>query len=208
MRAAARSGVQLTSLLDLLFIMIFIALLTSKIETSGVALSPGDGADDRRAASSSNGVSLKEKERIRSVVNGQIRKLFISNNHYRRDGESYVETNLYAADGNQLWINRINLVGAGLVTDTDQKPIGREDPSRDGQRCEPLVVTRDRLAHECRTVEADGEEIELHQISCDRSSDSSYACTERLVQKQGTGVRRYNWEYRMDLVRIFDEALE
>ena len=208
MRAAARSGVQLTSLLDLLFIMIFIALLTSKIETADVALPADDGTGGQPATASSDSASSKEKERIRSVTNGQIRKLFVSNNYYRRAGESYVETNLYAADDNQLWINRINLVGAGLVTDTDQEPIAREDPGRDGQRCEPLVVTRDRLAHDCRTVEADGQEIELHQISCDRNSDSSYACTERLVQKQGTGVRRYNWEYRMDLVRVFDEALE
>lgn len=200
MRASARSGVQLTSLLDLLFIMIFIALLTSRIESASV---PQNADTEDRTAT-----SLKEKERIRTVANGQIRKLFISNNYYKRGGESYIETNLYAADDNQLWINRINLVGAGLVTDIDKSPIAREHENRDGQLCEPLVANRDRLVHDCRTVDANGEEIELQQISCDRVSDSSYACTERLLQKQGSRVRRYNWDYRMDLVRIFDESLE
>ncbi|HZD52009.1 MAG TPA: hypothetical protein VE175_03095 [Woeseiaceae bacterium] len=202
MRASARSGVQLTSLLDLLFIMIFIALLTSKIESAGAPLR-GDGDLEEQTAASS-----KEKERIRGVANGQIRKLFVSNNYYKRGGESYIETNLYAADDNQLWISRINLVGAGLVTDTDDAPIAPEDPNRDGQRCEPLVATREKLIHDCRTVKADGQEIELHQISCDRVAARSYSCTERLFQKQGASVLRYNWDYRMDLVRIFDESLE
>ena len=202
MRASARSGVQLTSLLDLLFIMIFIALLTAKIESAGVPLGRDGDTDEQTAA------SLKEKERIRTVTNGQIRKLFVSNNYYTSRRASYVETNLYAADENQLWINRINLVGAGLVTDTDKTPIDRHDANRDGQRCEPLVANRDRLVHDCRTVDTGGQEIELHQISCDRVSNSSYACTERLFQKQGSGVRRYNWDYRMDLVRVFDESLE
>jgi hypothetical protein len=200
MRASARSGVQLTSLLDLLFIMIFIALLTSRIESASI---PPIGDTEGQAAT-----PLQDKERIRAVANGQIRKLFVSNNYYKRGGESYIETNLYAADDNQLWINRINLVGAGLVTHADRTPMARHDENRDGRRCEPLVANRERLVHDCRTVDANGEEIELQQLSCDRVSDSSYACTERRLQKQGARVKRYNWDYRMDLVRIFDESLE
>lgn len=200
MRASARSGVQLTSLLDLLFIMIFIALLTSRIESASIQ--PSGDTEDQVAT------TLQDKERIRAVANGQIRKLFVSNNYYKRGGESYIETNLYAADDNQLWINRINLVGAGLVTHADGTPMARQHENRDGRRCEPLVANRERLVHDCRTVDANGEEIELQQLSCDRVSDSSYACTERRLQKQGARVKRYNWDYRMDLVRIFDESLE
>ena len=200
MRTSARSGVQLTSLLDLLFIMIFIALMTSRIESASVP--------QNEDAEQQTDKSLQSKERIGTVINGQIRKLFVSNNYYKRGGESYIETNLYAADDNQLWISRINLVGAGLVTDTDKTPITRQHENRDGWRCEPLVVNRERLVHDCRTVDANGEEIELQQISCDRVSDSAYACTERLVQQQRSGARPYNWEYRMDLVRVFDESLE
>jgi hypothetical protein len=170
--------------------MIFIALLTARFESaSGVKTT----------------TSLKEKERIRTVANGQIRKLFVSNNYYDPGRDSYIETNLYAADDNQLWINRINLVGAGLVTDTDKAPIARDDANRDGRQCEPLVVSRERLVHDCRIVQTDGEHIQWHQISCDRVSDRSYTCKERQVQK---GRVPYDWRYRMDLVRIFDESLE
>lgn len=204
MRASSKTGVQLTSLLDLLFIMIFISLLTTKLNTQVDRHVVEPPSHDNQTSKVVD--SLKEIGRIRAVANGQVRKLFISNNYYKRGGrESYIETNLYAADDNQLWLYRINLDSAGLVDDAGEAPIDSDDSNRDGQSCTPVIVTRDKLVHDCRTVEISGKEIERHEITCFRISDDAYECKERLLQRDKGD---YLWNYKMELVRIFDESLE
>ncbi len=200
MRAASRNRVQLTSLLDLLFIMIFIALLTTRISgnTQGAA----------------GGLDLEYPDAIETLADGtsqptgQIRKLFIANNHYRQGaGERYIETNLYAADDNQLWLYRINLVGAGLVQNHDAQPISADDPNKDGQQCQPLVITRQELQHRCAVFLPGGRQVERQHIVCRRNGAMSYLCREERRIATPAGEQPYAWDYRMELVEIFDEAL-
>ena len=223
MLAMKRPVVQLTSLLDLLFIMIFIAL-TSPMEPPPASPPPPPEipveeppvakqadqvaeelaeieAENARYAASNDPLTTTEEPRDNI---GEYRKLFVANVHYKHGSSQYRyhETILYSADEHSgLYEYRINLAGTRVIQTTGE-PLLEADADRI-KSCDEVVLTRDKIYQDCSIV------FQRRKIiDCDRADAKSYQCKEQLTWfGVGKGRKVGNWEYRMELVKIYDPKL-
>ncbi|HZD52008.1 MAG TPA: hypothetical protein VE175_03090 [Woeseiaceae bacterium] len=196
--------VQLTALLDLLFIMIFIGLLT-----------PGQGdAENASAEQSQTAKSRARKQLLDEVSNaGQaaaeeglgshLKKLFTANAYYvnSRGTREYRETALWAADADVGLVRfRLKLAEGTAIIRTDvSEPLAVRDgePLSD---CTRISLTGDRIYQNCTAPFG-----RLTTIDCERSGSDRYQCSESLSQTgQGRGARDWSWEYDLELISVYD----
>ena len=215
-----RPVVQLTALLDLLFIMIFISL-TSPMEPpppppppTPPVLPPVEAqldqvaeelarveAENARYAAANDPLTTNEEPRENI---GEYRKLFVANVHYKHGPTQYRyhETILYSADEHSgLYEFRVNLSGTRVIQ-TSGEPLLEADADRI-KTCDEVVLTRDKIYQDCSIV------FQRRKIiDCDRADAKTYQCKEQLTWF-GIGKNRLvgNWEYRMELVKIYDPKL-
>jgi hypothetical protein len=220
MLSRKRPVVQLTALLDLLFIMIFISL-TSPMEPPPPPPPPTPPvsppveaqldqvaeelarveAENARYAAANDPLTTKEEPRENI---GEYRKLFVANVHYKHGPTQYRyhETILYSADEHSgLYEYRVNLSGTRVIQ-TSGEPLLEADADRI-KTCDEVVLTRDKIYQDCSIV------FQRRKIiDCDRADAKTYQCKEQLTWF-GIGKNRLvgNWEYRMELVKIYDPKL-
>lgn len=213
-----RPVVQLTSLLDLLFIMIFISL-TSPMESSSSSepvteppepiaeLSPDqlkerlDKAKTKNELLAAISETPPESPRTKALI-GEYRKLFVANLYYFRGSYRYTETIIYSADNESgLYEYRVNLQGAGILA-TNGDPLVEKDVELI-KVCDKVTLTREKIYQDCRRI------FDRHLIiDCNRSDDKHYHCRSKLVRKLSNGSLKTNrWEYKMELVKIYDPTL-
>ena len=228
-----RPVVQLTSLLDLLFIMIFIALTAPPVppdpppppisevimeeppvEDPPVEVPPVEEpveqvaeeiekieAENARYAASNDPLTTTEEPRDNI---GEYRKLFVANVHYRHGAGQYRyrETILYSADEHSgLYEYRINLADAKVIQTTGE-PLQEADADRI-KTCDDVVLTRDKIYQDCSIVFQ-----RRKVIDCDRAGPTAYECKEQLTWYAIDKSQRVgNWQYRMELVKIYDPKL-
>jgi hypothetical protein len=217
MLSRKRPVVQLTSLLDLLFIMIFISLAapvddgTDSEETRQV-VEPIDTSTEtlveRLEQTRKKNQLLKaladtpEKATSEQAQIGEFRKLFIANIHYLRSGYRYTETIIYSADDQSgLYEYRVNLQGAGILT-TNGGPLTEAEIDQI-KVCDSVTVTREKISQDCRLI------YDRHLIiDCNRADARNYHCLSKLVRRLPNGQLKTNrYEYKMELVKIYDPSL-
>ena len=212
MLSRKRPVVQLTSLLDLLFIMIFIGL-TSPVppplpppEPTPV-VTPDQLQEQLEDAKTKNELlaaisdTPPESPRTKAHI-GEFRKLFVANIHYLRANYRYTETIIYSADDQSgLYEYRVHLQGAGIVQ-TNGDPLTEDDVELI-KVCDEVTLTREKISQDCRLI------FDRHLIiDCDRTDDKNYHCKSKLVRKLKNGQLKTNrYTYRMELVKIYDPAL-
>jgi hypothetical protein len=214
-----RPVVQLTALLDLLFIMIFISLTSEPPPPSPPPpippVSPPVEApldqvaeelarvkeENARYAAANDPLTTTEEPREDL---GEYRKLFVANVHYKHGPSQYRynETILYSADEHSgLYEFRVNLTGTKVIQTTGE-PLLEADADQI-KTCDDVVLTRDKIFQDCSIV------FQRRKIiDCDRADAKTYQCKEQLTwfgigKKQQVG----NWEYRLELVKIYDPKL-
>lgn len=215
-----RPVVQLTSLLDLLFIMIFISL-TSPMGTAPEPPPPkpvvkpsGNDQVDKMARElakfeaenqqyAANNDPLTSTDDPKENI-GEYRKLFVANVYYKhgKSAYRYTETILYSADEQSgLYEYRINLKGAGIVEIKD-KPLTEADADQI-KTCKQVVLTKDKIYQDCSVIFR-----RRKIIDCDRTDEKFYLCKEQLLRFTANDSRKVgNWEYKMELVKIYDSTL-
>jgi hypothetical protein len=214
-----RPVVQLTSLLDLLFIMIFIALTTPTkppeppppVPEPPISAEPDPTAlleeleelEAENAALAAMNDPLTPAESPRDAI-GEYRKLFVANVYYKHGatGYKYLESILYSADEQSgLYEYRINLTATQVIKIEDQ-PLTEADADR-VKVCDKVAITRDKIYQDCRMVFK-----RRKIIDCDRIDASNYYCREQLIRFTRDDKQRVgNWEYRLELVKIYDDDL-
>jgi hypothetical protein len=219
-----RPVVQLTSLLDLLFIMIFIALTVppvvpdpvepdpieppiEKPEDATVEVAPDDLTEQLEQARKKNellaAIDETPSESTQSSANiGEFRKLFVANLHYLRANYRYTETVIYSADNESgLYEYRVHLQGAGIVN-TNAEPLTEDDVELI-KVCDEVTLTREVIQQDCRLIH------DRHlTIDCERTDDRHYQCNSRMVRKMPNGQLKTNrYKYKMELVKIYDPSL-
>ena len=219
-----RPVVQLTSLLDLLFIMIFIALTVppvvpdpvepdpieppvEKPEDSTVEVAPDESTEKLEQAKKKNellaAIDETPLESPQSSANiGEFRKLFVANLHYLRANYRYTETVIYSADNESgLYEYRVHLQGAGIVN-TNAEPLTEDDVELI-KVCDEVTLTREVIQQVCRLIH------DRHlTIDCERTDDRHYQCNSRMVRKMPNGQLETNrYKYKMELVKIYDPSL-
>ncbi len=210
MLARKRSVVQLTALLDLLFIMIFISL-SAEHQRGSERQVLNESLQDKIAevqAQNKNLVEhgeLKDKEQMDTPRGGHYRKLFATNNRYKTRSGSYKyrETIIYSADeATGLYEYRVNLIGKVIET-RNNKPLTPENANQIKQ-CSSVEIRADRIYQDCTVVFG-----RRKVLDCDRKDAKHYLCTEVLYRDGGkSGRERLNqWEYIMQLIKIYDPSL-
>jgi len=213
-----RPVVQLTSLLDLLFIMIFIALtapmeavpIDTPVEESRESTSeiPPDQLTEKLEEARTKNALLAaisetppESPRTKAHI-GEFRKLFVANLHYLRANYRYTETVIYSADNQSgLYEYRVHLQGAGIVA-TNGDPL-TEDDIELIKVCDEVTLTREIIHQNCRLIH-DRQLV----IDCKRTDDKHYHCISRMVRKLPNGqLKTHRYEYKMELVKIYDSTL-
>ena len=210
-----RPVVQLTSLLDLLFIMIFISL-TAPVEPDPIAppvekpsqsttkTPPEKLAEKLEQARTINellaAISETPPESPRTKAHiGEFRKLFVANLHYLRANYRYTETIIYSADDQSgLYEYRVHLEGVGIVAMNGETMT--EDEVELVKVCDEVTLTREIIHQDCRLIH------DRHLIiDCARADDKNYHCISKLVRKLPSGqLKTYRFEYKMELVKIYD----
>ncbi len=199
-----RPVVQLTALLDLLFIIIFIGLTASLNP-------PADGLMEQLQQEENKQAILTSIYQIPSdtesesesdhPVDGQFhyRRLFVSNNYYGKKHHKYVETLIYSGDDKHgLWPYRINLHGAGLFQKLGgDGELTLEDIGR-AKVCTEVELSRERIRQKCKIIDTD------YDLDCERHDQDSYYCIETTVIQ---GKKEKFRQYKMELIRIYDKAL-
>jgi hypothetical protein len=208
-----RPVVQLTSLLDLLFIMIFISLTSSPPPPPPIppvpppVVAPDQLQEQLEDAKTKNellaAISDTPPESPRTkALTGEFRKLFVANIHYLRANYRYTETIIYSADDQSgLYEYRVHLQGAGVVP-TNGDPLTEDDVELI-KVCDQVTLTREKISQDCRLI------FDRHLIiDCERADDRNYQCKSKLVRKLKNGQLKTNrYTYRMELVKIYDPTL-
>lgn len=210
MKMRKRPVVQLTSLLDLLFIMIFIGLLTPYAEPPGATENVVKLKQSISKLKSDN-----EKMKVRLEIAGanesssqaseagQYRSLFTANLFYRDTAGKYQykETKVFFAnDDTGIYSYRLNMTESGVIQGR-KKPFTKTEAD-DFKKCTSVAITRDKIVEEC--THGPGWK---NKLDCKRASDQEYHC--KLYQKRQNekgAEKEYAWDYKMNLIKIHDPA--
>jgi len=202
--------VQLTALLDLLFIMIFIGLLTPG---QGDADTESTEAAEQSQAPKSETEKSKAREQLLAEVSAEsqaaveglgpeLKKMFMANVYYTdsRGRREYGETALWSADADfGLLRFRLKL--------SDGTAIVRTNVS------EPLVMTDEEPVSDCDRINLTAERIYQHctspfgrttTIDCERSGNDAYHCSESLSQTHQGRTSAWRWDYDLELISVYD----
>lgn len=232
MFARKRPVVQLTSLLDLLFIMIFIALTVPPVEPDPIdppvvpdpidppinhpveepdestwELPPEPLTEKLEQARKKNellaAIDETPLESPQSSANiGEFRKLFVANLHYLRANYRYTETVIYSAD-NQSGLYEYRVHLQGAgIVNTNAEPLTEDDVELI-KVCDEVTLTREVIHQSCRLIH------DRHLlVDCERTDDRHYQCNSRMVRKLPNGQLQTNrYKYKMELVKIYDPLL-
>lgn len=207
-----RGVVQLTALLDLLFIMVFIGLLTPYApggteteKTTQTTETSKKKPTEKRIAREKLLKEIAKSSSDKHGLNAKLTKLFTANMYYERDGhrKTYRETALWAAD-TKVGLVRFRIK---LAKNTSVIRTGRSDPLnlRDGQPiadCTLLSLNRDRIFQECKMP------FERRiKIDCSRLNAKRYKCTEELDQTPNSPQSQWKWVYELELIQIYDDRV-
>ena len=215
MKLRKRPVVQLTSLMDMLFIMIFASLLSQNnppSDSSEISDDPQKLKKQVKTVLNENDILKRENKKLKmdarseeeskTAVNpGQYRNLFVANLYYL-DGEyRYKETKIFTADDETgLFSYRLNLTDAGVIQGR-KKPM-TETEADNFKKCESVSISREKIYEEC-----------TYQTGWDRTldcvrSDDEYQCEQHQVRKNKQGKEQeQTWKYKMKLIKIYDPDL-
>jgi hypothetical protein len=223
MSVRKRPVVQLTSLLDMLFIMIFVSLRSQYTPPSESKPIPDDPKELRkevvRLQKENKNLKMENEkltmnhesvEKSKTATSpGQYRNLFVANLDYF-DGEyrngnkiyHYKETKIFTADDKTgLFSYRLNLTDASVIQ-------GRKTPMNKSEadnfkKCTKVTISREQIAEEC-TYQTGWDRT----LSCNRTSDEEYKCTQSQLRKGEQGKeQKQTWDYKMKLIKIYDPEL-
>jgi hypothetical protein len=184
--------VQLTALLDLLFIMIFIGLLT-----------PANG--EPQSEKSQTRKQLLDEVSDAAAVEGlgsHLRKMFTANAYHvdSRGRREYRDTALWAADADVGLVRfRLKLAdGTAIVRTNVSEPLvtSNDDPLSE---CTRINLTRDRIYQNCTAPFG-----RTTTIDCERSGSDLYRCSESLSQTHQGRTRDWRWDYDLELISVYD----
>lgn len=203
-RTRRRPVVQLTALLDLLFIMIFIGLLTP--DTAEDVTPPPTPPDDAKAQARRELLEDGSTPPDTPHPNGlgtKLQKLFTANMYYgfSNDRLEYRETSLWAADSEVGLIRfRSKLASGTSVVKTKLAEPLRLPTNEPVVDCSGLVLTKERIYQNC-TAPFERRLV----IDCKRQSNHRYQCVETLSQNQEQRDREWRWQYELELISTYDE---
>lgn len=242
MSTKKRPVVQLTPLLDLLFIMIFVSLMTPvKPDMASAPINDGQDVAEPQLVESTPEIDMpdvpppvpRENIEVASLQqqveeleaelvdmqarlevaaigadesepnSGAFNNLFVANVFYLDKEYTYKETKLFLLNPDTgLHSIRLNITGASVVN-------GKPEPMDKTQienykRCSDSNISRESISETCEYGDK-----RVREIDCKRTNDTQYMCTQmqRLVQ-QGSKPTELKWQYRLDLISIYDPNLE
>lgn len=209
MAASKRPVVQLTPLLDLLFIMIFVSMLTP-IKKSDADANPNDKAGIVESVEDLKQQISKMEHRLKmtsiedtsdvkqSMEAGVYRRLFVANVYYLDGKYSYKETRSFLADKDTgIHSIRLNLSEAGVISGTSS-PMTKEQ-AVSYKQCSESTITREVISETCQYTEQ-----RSRKLSCNRTKKTEYMCK----QTQVIGSKIYEWNYKLELLTIDDPSLD
>ena len=200
--------VQLTALLDLLFIMIFIGLLTP-----GQGDAEDDSTEQSQTAKPQTAKSQARKQLLDEVsdagqagvaqgLGSELRKLFTANTYYvdSRGDREYGETALWAADADVGLVRfRLKLAeGTAIARTNVSEPLVMSDGEA-LSNCTRINLTRDRIYQNCTAPFG-----RTTTIDCERSGSGPYHCSESLSQTHEGRTRDWRWNYDLELISVYD----
>lgn len=195
--------VQLTALLDLLFIMIFIGLLTpGQGDTEDISPEQPQTAKSQARKQLLDEVSDAAQAAVEGGLGSDLKKMFMANSYYldARGGREYRETALWAADA-EVGLLRFRLKlaeGTGIVATNITEPL----VMRDGEPlldCTRINMTRDRIYQNCTAPYG-----RTTTIDCERSGSGRYHCSESLSQAYEGRSADWRWNYDLELISVYD----
>lgn len=195
--------VQLTALLDLLFIMIFIGLLTpGQGETDDASSEQPQTAKSEARKQLLDEVSDPAQGGVEGGLGSDLEKMFTANTYYvdSRGGREYRETALWAADADVGLVRfRLKLAEGTAIVRTDvNEPLVMKDGEALSD-CARINLTRDRIYQHC--TEPFGRTT---TIDCERSGSGLYRCSESLSQTRGRSGD-WRWDYDLELISVYDD---
>lgn len=242
MSTKKRPVVQLTPLLDLLFIMIFVSLMTPvKPDLANTQTVGEQGGDEPEIGEITPEIDMPDVPAPMSRANvevagleqqveeleaelqdmqarlevaaisddeskpssGAFNNLFAANVFYLDKDYTYKETKLFLANPDTgLHSIRLNITGASVVN-------GKPEPMNSSQienykQCSDSNISRQSISEMCEYGDK-----RIREIDCKRTSNTEYMCTQkqRLMQ-QGAELTELKWQYKLDLITIYDPNLE
>ncbi len=192
--------VQLTALLDLLFIMIFIGLLTPY---EGGAGQESDKTTDEAVEKQTARMQVLEDLAVEEVtgnpgVSAGLRKLFSANMYYARQNGApeFRETALWALDDRFGVLRfRIKLAKGIRIARTNlNQPYSN---LRMATPCTPKRVTTERIYQQCGLPYG-----RMLTVDCNLSAPGRYRCTEELTEEGRGGG--WLWAYELELISVYD----
>lgn len=213
MNIRKRPVVQLTPLLDLLFIMIFIGLLTPYAEPPG---STENVPKLKKMVSEQQKEIKKMKDRLevagslskttnKNAESGQYRNLFTANLYYRDSSGKYPykETKIFFANNETgIYSYRLNMTDSGVIE-------GRKNPLTIKEvdhfkKCKSVTISHNQIAEEC----AYGPGWN-NKLNCKRTSDMEYLCKLHQQRTNEHGAEKtYAWDYKMKLIKVDEPELQ
>ena len=202
--------VQLTALLDLLFIMIFIGLLTPGQGEADIE--PAETPEQSQAPKSESEKSKARKQLLAEVgaesqpalegLGPELKKMFMANVYYTdsRGRREYAETALWSADAD-LGLLRFRLKladGTAIVGTNVSEPLamsGQESVSD----CARINLTTERIYQHCKSPFG-----RTTTIDCERSGNDAYHCSESLSQIHQGRTSAWRWDYDLELISVYD----
>jgi hypothetical protein len=212
MNVKKRPVVQLTSLLDLLFIMIFIGLLTpyteppaseQKVETDTTLQKKVSKLQYELEKMKQRLQVVKENEESQTSPSGQYRELFVANLFYLDGKYRYKETKAFFGNNDRgIFSYRLNLTDSGVYQGA-KKPMTLSEVDN-FKSCSSVKISYDKIVEECKF--SSGMESKL---DCDRSNEDEYQCKLYQVRSNAKGLKKkVIWDYKMELIKILDNDLK
>jgi len=237
MKLRKRPVVQLTSLLDLLFIMIFVAMMTPKEADPSPEPAPDVVSENTRLQAqiaevqqelekmqararlipvneAIKGCPVGEQKSVEAVKQCSAEKTQGGGKgHYRR----LFVTNMYYLRGSTYKYIQSKIYSADDETGLYTQRINLTGAGVVQTASKPLTEEDIGTIKTCSKVIITRDRIyeecnlifdRYNKIDCERTSDREYTCNDILVTRKANGQEQLNqWKYRMELVKIYDPDL-